>query len=63
MIAKEFETFLLGQEETFLTPADDKLMLQCLLVRRVVYNTKQNKYNAAALISIVPTANIQTPIY
>jgi len=38
-------------------------MLQCLLVRRVVYNTKQNKYNAATLINIVPTANIQTPIY
>jgi len=38
-------------------------MLQCLLVRRVVYNTKQNKYDAAALINIVPTANIQAPIY
>lgn len=38
-------------------------MLQCLLVRRVVYNTKQNKYDAAALINIVPIANIQAPIY
>ena len=38
-------------------------MQQCLLVWRVAYNTKQNKYDAAVLINIVPTANIQTPIY
>gem|GEM_PF-2730058 len=38
-------------------------MLQCLLVRRIVYNTKQNKYDVAVLINIVPTANIQVAIY
>ena len=27
MIAKEFETFLLGQEETFLTPAENLAVL------------------------------------
>ena len=38
-------------------------MLQCLLVWRVAYNTKRNKYDVAVLINIVPTANIQVAIY
>ena len=38
-------------------------MQQCLLVWRVAYNTKQNKYDAAVLINIVSTANIQVAIY
>ena len=38
-------------------------MQQCLLVWRVAYNTKQNKYDVAVLISIVQTANIQVAIY